>query len=43
MHLIKLPVKPRWHPFVKLTFSQSRYESWKNFLDVAYWNTELID
>jgi len=43
MHLIKLPVKPRWHPFVKLTFNHSRYESWKNFLDVAYWNTELID
>lgn len=43
MHLIKAPVKPRWHPFVKLTFSHSRYESWKNFLDVAYWNTELID
>jgi len=43
MHLIKLPMKPRWHPFVKLTFSHSRYESWKNFLDVAYWNTELID
>jgi len=43
MHLIKHPVKPRWHPFVKLTFNHSRYESWKNFLDVAYWNTELID
>lgn len=43
MHLVKVPVKPRWHPFVKLSFSHSRYESWKNFLDVAYWNTELID
>ena len=43
MQLIKLPVRPRWHPFVKLSFSHSRYESWKNFLDVAYWNTELIE
>lgn len=43
MQLIKPPAKPRWHPFVKISFSHSRYESWKNFLDVAYWNTELID
>lgn len=43
MQLVKSPVKPRWHPFVKISFSHSRYESWKNFLDVAYWNTELID
>jgi len=43
MQLIKLPVRPRWHPFVKLSLSHSRYETWKNFLDVAYWNTELID
>jgi len=43
MQLIKLPAKPRWHPFVKISFTHSRYESWKNFLDVAYWNTELID
>jgi len=43
MQLIKAPLRPRWHPFVKLSLSHSRYESWKNFLDVAYWNTELID
>jgi len=43
MQLIKHPLRPRWHPFVKLSLSHSRYETWKNFLDVAYWNTELID
>ena len=43
MHLVKPPVRPRWHPFVKLSLTHSHYESWKNFLDVAYWNTELID
>ena len=43
MQLIRVPLRPRWHPFVKLSFSHSRYESWKNFLDVAYWNTELIE
>jgi 5-methylcytosine-specific restriction endonuclease McrA len=43
MHLVKIPARPRWHPFVKLSLTHSRYESWRNFLDVAYWNTELID
>jgi len=43
MQLVRVPVRPRWHPFVKLSLSHSRYESWKNFLDVAYWNTELIE
>ena len=43
MQLVRVPLKPRWHPFVKLSLSHSRYESWKNFLDVAYWNTELLE
>jgi len=43
MHLIKDPKKPRWHPLVKLSFSSGRYESWRNFLDLAYWNVELND
>jgi 5-methylcytosine-specific restriction endonuclease McrA len=41
MRLIKIPVKPRWHPLVKITFTSGQYEAWKNFLDIAYWNTEL--
>ena len=43
MHLVKEPKKPRWHPLVKLSFSSGRYESWRNFLDLAYWNVELND
>jgi 5-methylcytosine-specific restriction endonuclease McrA len=43
MRLIKEPRKPRWHPLVKLSFSGGRYEVWKNFLDLAYWNVELIE
>ena len=43
MHLIKVPAKPRWYPFVKVSFNHARYEVWKNFLDLAYWNAELID
>jgi len=41
MHLIKAPVKPRWHPLVKISFTSGQYEVWKNFLDIAYWNAEL--
>lgn len=43
MRLIKVPRKPRWHPLVKLYFASGRYEVWKNFLDIAYWNVELAD
>jgi 5-methylcytosine-specific restriction endonuclease McrA len=41
MRLVRLPVKPRWHPLVKISFTSGQYEAWKNFLDIAYWNTEL--
>jgi 5-methylcytosine-specific restriction endonuclease McrA len=43
MKLVKEPRKPRWHPLVKLSFNGGRYEEWRNFLDLAYWNVELID
>ena len=41
MKLIRPPVKPRWHPLMRFTLTGSRYESWKNYLDFAYWNIEL--
>ena len=41
MRLIRVPVKPRWHPLVKISFASSHYDIWKNFLDIAYWNAEL--
>jgi 5-methylcytosine-specific restriction endonuclease McrA len=43
MKLVKEPKKPRWHPLVKLSFTSGRYEVWRNFLDLAYWNVELGD
>lgn len=43
MRLVKEPRKPRWHPLVKLSFASGRYDVWKNFLDLAYWNVELIE
>ena len=41
MRLIKAPTRPRWHPLVRISINSGQYEAWKNFLDVAYWNTEL--
>jgi len=40
MRLIAHPRKPRWHPVGQ--FGSSKFHpAWRNFLDVAYWNTEL--
>ena len=41
MHLIRQPRKPRWHPFMQVRFSMHYHESWRHFLDMAYWNVEL--
>lgn len=47
MHLIRKPKRPRWRPFTHLSFgnggSAQHHESWKHFVDVAYWNVELSD
>ncbi|MGE3106713.1 MAG: HNH endonuclease [Phycisphaerales bacterium] len=41
MHLIRPPVKPKRHPLIAIRLGQPRYQSWKAFLDEAYWNVEL--
>lgn len=41
LHLIRPPVKPRRNPVVTVTLSDHRYSSWKQFLDIAYWDVEL--
>jgi 5-methylcytosine-specific restriction endonuclease McrA len=41
MHLIKKPKRPKWRPFVNVTISNVAHDSWKHFLDLAYWNVEL--
>jgi len=38
--LIQQPKKPRWHPVGH--FGASKFHpAWRNFLDLAYWNSEL--
>ncbi len=41
MKLVKPPSKPRFSPVLHLALSSSKYHSWKQFLDNAYWNVEL--
>lgn len=45
MRLIRKPSRPKWRPFLHLTFGKGKvyYESWKHFIDLAYWNVELSD
>ena len=41
LQLIRKPRRPKWRPFVNISFSWSHHDSWKHFLDLAYWNVEL--
>jgi len=41
MRLISPPRKPRRSPILTIKLSDSKYASWKQFLDFAYWNVEL--
>lgn len=41
MKLIALPSKPKRSPILTIKLSDSKYASWKQFLDFAYWNVEL--
>ena len=41
MKLIREPVKPKHSPLIHLQLGHSRYHSWKQFLDHAYWSVEL--
>ena len=43
MTLVRKPKRPKWRPFVHVTFSSQHHESWRHFVDLAYWNVELSD
>ena len=42
MHLIRKPKKPNWAPFLHITFGTAPDKAWQHFIDVSYWNTELV-
>jgi len=41
MPLIKKPVKPTRNPVISIRMGSGKYESWRAFLDNAYWSVEL--
>lgn len=41
MKLVRKPVRPRRSPLITVRLGHDKYESWKAFLDDAYWNVEL--
>jgi 5-methylcytosine-specific restriction endonuclease McrA len=41
LRLIRKPKRPKWRPFVQVNFGIPMHDSWKHFLDLAYWNVEL--
>ncbi|MGD8450980.1 MAG: HNH endonuclease [Phycisphaerae bacterium] len=41
MRLITPPRRPRRSPVLTIKLSDSRYASWRQFLDFAYWDVEL--
>jgi hypothetical protein len=41
MKLIAKPVRPKRNPAIVVRLGQQKYESWRAFLDEAYWSVEL--
>ena len=41
MKLIRQPVQPRRSPMISMKLGNPKYESWKTFLDRAYWEVDL--
>jgi 5-methylcytosine-specific restriction endonuclease McrA len=43
VRLVREPVKPKRNPAISLRLGSPKYESWKAFLDEAYWTVELSE
>ncbi|MSR29013.1 MAG: HNH endonuclease [Phycisphaerales bacterium] len=41
MKLVRTPMKPKRNPAIALRLGSPKYQSWKSFLDEAYWTVEL--
>lgn len=41
MSLIRKPEKPKRSPLLNLKLTHSKYQSWRTFLENAYWSVEL--
>lgn len=41
MKLVRAPKRPKRNPLISLRLGSEKYQSWKAFLDEAYWSVEL--
>ena len=41
MRLIQRPKRPKWRPFVQINVQNGYHQSWRHFIDIAYWNVEI--
>ena len=41
LSLVRKPARPRRSPVIRLKLRSTKYQSWKAFLDNAYWSVEL--
>ena len=41
LRLIRKPKRPKWRPFIQVNLGLHFHDSWKHFIDLAYWNVEL--
>lgn len=41
MKLLRIPKRPKWRPFLTVTHSRHRDETWRQFLDPSLWEVEL--
>ncbi len=41
MLLVRKPKRPKWRPFIQINLGVHCHDSWKHFVDLAYWNVEL--
>ncbi len=41
MKLVQAPVRPKRNPLISVRLGNTKYETWKAFLDHAYWSVEL--
>ncbi len=41
LRLVRKPRRPKWRPFLHVQFGLPTHDTWKHFIDLAYWNVEL--
>ncbi len=41
MRLVRVPYRPKRSPLLTIKLGNPKYESWKSFLDNAYWSVDL--